>query len=180
MLDVHILVSHDTRPEWLAQCIGSVRIAAALADFPIDVHEVPAVIGHIGVGRTAGYKLGSHPYVTCVDDDDYLLSHAFSQMTDAIKSGFQAIFTPEFTLQNGHMRTGLKRHHLVAYRRRDALINHDLWPSCGDLAQINSIGADAIDLECPAYVHRLYTSKARVMRRSRPDELEMARAKHLA
>jgi hypothetical protein len=174
MLDCHIIVSHDTRPEWVSQCIGSVRIAAEHAGFPVNIHQVPGIPGHIGKARSAGYALGDHPYVTCVDDDDCVLPHAFSQMANALRSGVSAVCTPEQTLQNGHLSPGAPRHHLIAYRR-ELLIDHTQWPSCGDVAQMHVIGADAVDMPSPAYVHRLYMdSKARVMRRANLDELRSA------
>lgn len=174
MLDCHIIVSHDTPSEWVEECLESVSDAAAQAGFPVYVRIVDGVPGHIGRARAAGYALGDQPYVTCVDDDDYVLAHAFAQMADALRAGVSAVCTPEQTLQNGHLREGAKRHHLIAYQR-SLLIDHASWPCCGDVAQMHAIGADAIELAAPAYVHRLYMdSKARVMRRTRLDELERA------
>lgn len=175
MLDVHIIVSHNTPPHWQNQCRGSVRIAAGMAGFTVVLHEVQGIIGHIGKARAAGYALGTQPYATCVDDDDYVLPHAFLQMAQALRSGASAVCTPEYALQNGHFGNGRARHHLIAYRR-DILIDHTQWPCCGDVAQMQRIGPDAVDLPERAYVHRLYsTSKARVMRRANPEELERAR-----
>ncbi|MDE2255924.1 MAG: hypothetical protein KGL42_16875 [Betaproteobacteria bacterium] len=175
MLDVHILIHPATPRDWVTQCLDSVYEAADRAGFPVDVHQLPAVIGHIGQGRAQGYALGVQPYVTCVDDDDYVLPQAFAQMRDALEAGASAVCTPEQTLQNGYIRPGHTRHHLIAYRRGD-IIDHTQWPCCGDVAQMNTIGPDAVDLAEPAYVHRLYMdSKARVMRRIRVAELELAR-----
>lgn len=174
MLDVHILIHPATPRDWVTQCLDSVYEATDRAGFPVVVHTLPAVIGHIGQGRAKGYALGMHPYVTCVDDDDYVLPHAFAQMRGALESGARAVCTPEQTLQSGCIRAGRQRHHLIAYRRSD-IIDHTRWPCCGDVAQIHGI-TDAVDLPEPAYVHRLYLhSKARVMRRSRLMELELAR-----
>ena len=175
MLDCHIIVSHDTPIDWVEQCLESVSDAASRAGYPVYCHVIEGIPGHIGKARAAGYALGEQPYVTCVDDDDYVLPHAFAQMADALRAGVSAVCTPEQTLQNGHFRDGAKRHHLIAFRRL-LLIDHASWPCCGDVAQVLAIGRDAIDLTDSAYVHRLYMdSKARVMRRSRLDELERAR-----
>jgi hypothetical protein len=175
MLDVHV-IECAAKPEWFAQCIASIKCAIDQATFLVVLHVVQGDVGHIGSGRARGYAMGEQPYVTCADDDDYVLPNAFQAMHDALRSKPEAIFTPEMTLQNGHLRQGSPRHHLAAYRR-DKLIDHSRWPSCGDLAQINSIKSNAIDLPEPNYVHRLYVdSKARVLRRTRHEELELARA----
>jgi hypothetical protein len=177
MLDCHIIVSADTPREWVTQCLDSVFEARDRAGYPVTVRVVDGVPGHIGKARAAGYALGTEPYVTFVDDDDYVLPDAFAQMADALRSGAPAICTPEVTMQNGQFRPGHARHHLIAYRR-DVLIDHAQWPCCGDVAQLAAIAdADVIDLPSPQYVHRIYgASKARAMRRANPDELEMARA----
>jgi len=177
MIDVHILIHPETPRDWVTQCLDSVQGAVDCAGFPVAVHTLSAVIGHIGQGRAKGYALGVHPYVTCVDDDDYVFSHAFVQMRDALERGVSAVCTPELIDRNGWNRNelGRSRHHLIAYRR-DLIIDHTQWPCCGDVAQMQRIGVDAVDLPEPAYMWRVYTdSKARVMRRARPDELEHAR-----
>lgn len=176
MIDCHIIIANDTPETWLAQCLDSVQGAIERAGYPVELHLVPFVPWHIGQARAAGYARGSYPYVTCVDDDDYLLPHAFEQMRESLLAGVAAACTPEFTLQNGHLRPGAPRHHLVAIRR-EWIIDHTQWKCCGDVAQLSAIEACAVDLPSAAYVHRLYgTSKARVMRRANPSELELARA----
>jgi hypothetical protein len=176
MLDCHIIVSADTPRAWVTQCLDSVFEARDRAGYPVTVRIVDGVPGHIGKARAAGYALGTEPYVTCVDDDDYMLPDAFAQMIDALRTGAPAICTPELTLQNGQLRPGHPRHHLAVYRR-SVLIDHTQWPCCGDVAQLAAIPpAEVIDLPSPQYVHRIYgASKARAMRRANPSELERAR-----
>lgn len=181
MLDVHILIHPETRKDWVSQCLDSVYAAADRAGYPAAVHpirivdECPQALGHIGRGRAYGYGLGEHPYVTCVDDDDYVLPGAFAQMHDALAAGASAVCTPEQRLQNGCITPGPARHHLIAYRRSD-IIDHAQWSCCGDVAQMQAIPDDAIDLPESMYVHRIYMdSRARVMRRYRQDELRVAR-----
>jgi hypothetical protein len=177
MLDVHILTLPTSNSDWFNQCVESVMDAADLAGFPVDVHVVPGFLGHIGKGRAEAYALGRNAYVTCVDDDDYVLPNAFLQMQNALRAGrASAISTPERVCRNGHMDDGKQRHHLIAYRR-DMLIDHASWPCCGDVAQIVSIPDDGwLDLPVPMYVHRVYESSARLMRRERQDELSRALA----
>ncbi len=175
MIDVHVIVSSDTRRDWVEQCLESISDAAAQAGFPVYVRTVDGVPGHIGCARAAGYALGDQPYVTFVDDDDYVLPHAFAQMRGALRRGVPAVCTPELILQNGHLGVGAPRHHLIAYRR-DLIVDHDAWTCCGDVAQMSVITDDAVHLLSPAYVHRLYMdSKARVLRRNNLDELRQAR-----
>jgi hypothetical protein len=175
MLDVHVLVSRDTPQPWVSQCISSVRVAARLAPFPVDVHIVQGSPGHIGCGRTVGYALGSHPRVTCVDDDDIVLPEAFCAMAGALAGWHRAISVRELEMRNDAFRVGGNRHHLSVYRRED-IIDHAGWANCGDVAQTWSIpDADWHDLPDIAYIHRVYeTSKARLMRRADPTELRRA------
>jgi hypothetical protein len=175
MLDVHILTLPTSNREWFDQCVDSVMNAADRAGFPVDVHIVSGVLGHIGKGRAEGYALGHHPYVTFVDDDDFIICNAFIQMRNALRLGRAlAISTPEKVLRNGCTEEGKQRHHLIAYQRK-MVIDHTAWPCCGDVAQAASIPAEGwIDLPVPMYVHRVYESRARLMRREAQDELNQA------
>lgn len=176
MLDVHVLLSPDTRADWQRECLTSVHEAIKNAGYPVDIHEVAGVPGHIGRARAAGYALGVHPYVTYVDCDDYLLPHAFASLADDLATGPDAIFPAETTLQNGKFRDGPQRHHLCVYRRAQ-LIDHSAWVVCGDLAQMMAAGraARVLDVAGRAYVHRLYQSGGRALRRQHHDELRRAR-----
>jgi hypothetical protein len=180
MLDVHIIVSDQSRKDWVDQCLESVCEAMVNASFDVDLHIVSGTKGHIGKGRSEGYSLGTQPYATCVDDDDYVLPYAFENMARHFDGKPSAICTPEFHLQNEKFTQGSRRHHLIAYRR-DVLIDHSRWVCCGDVAQIGCMGSDVIDLPAPGYVHRLYLeSSARVLRRDHQDELRKARGQLLA
>lgn len=174
MLDVHILL-HHSQPDWLEECRRSINAAVEAAGYPVAVHWLEGKDGHIGQGRAKGYALGIHPYVTCVDDDDYLLPCAFRNLREGIEGNHVAISTLELRLQNACFTKGRQRHHLIAYRRA-SLIDHAAWPSCGDVAQIESIRPDDwFDVERPGYVHRLYShSAARRLRKENPGELTKA------
>ena len=175
MLDVHVIVG-TARVEWLAQCLSSVVHAMAIAPFPMALHVVPGEAGHIGRGRARGYAAGTFPYVTFVDDDDYVLPGAFAQMAEAFRQQPSAICTPELVEVNGNpLIRGGTRHHLTAIRRKD-VIDHAAWAACGDVAQAMAIPGDAVELTEPGYVHRVYAdSPARVLRRHHPGELKVAR-----
>jgi hypothetical protein len=158
------------------ECIESVYAACDHAGFPVAVHIIPGINGHIGEARAAGYRLGNHPYATYVDDDDWVMTNAFEQMIKAIWSGVPAIFSPEKTIQNGQIRSGEDHHHLIAYRR-DVLIDHTPFVVCGDLKQMKhaEMYPGTVTLQVPTYIHRLYQSAGRVLRRQHHDELRACR-----
>jgi glycosyltransferase involved in cell wall biosynthesis len=175
MLDVHIAMVQSTPPEWLQQCVGSVLEAARRSPFRVNVHLVQGVPGRIGDARAVGYAQGSEPYVTYVDDDDYILPEAFEKMDSAIRRYPEALFMAESQLQNGRLSNGPQRHHLCVYRR-NLIIDHTRWIVCGDLAQMTAV-ADKFSIDVPdrVYVHRLYQSGGRRLRREHHDELRTAR-----
>lgn len=175
MLDVHILISKDTRPDWVSQCLSSVREAIEKADYHIEMHVLPGVPGHIGKGRAKAYALGSGRWKTYVDDDDYVLPNAFVDLGKYLDKDVAAIFTCEQTEQNGKIHTFVTpEHHLQVYR--DDLVHgydhhlpsmSDVW--CRELAKKDPRGFLSVD--DVTYVHRVYyDSKARVMRRANPQE----------
>jgi hypothetical protein len=74
--DTHVLAARGN-VEWLRQTLDS------LAGEPTQVHLIEDYSpGSIGVGRARGFSLGSAPYVSLVDDDDYLLPGAMAQCID--------------------------------------------------------------------------------------------------
>jgi hypothetical protein len=175
MIDVHIILRTDTPLAWRQQCLESASKAAVMAGYPVFIHPVDAVAGHIGQARANGYAQGSQSFVTYVDDDDYLLPNAFAVLNDALASTPDAIFPAELALQNGQFCDGPQRHHLAVYRR-DQLIDHTAWVVCGDLAQMTAASkGTCIDVPERVYVHRLYQSPGRALRREHHEELRRAR-----
>ena len=177
-LDLHVLVRKDTPKDWLRQCFTSIHDAVANAPFPVHVHRLPAVPGHIGRARAAGYAQGTAPYVTYVDDDDYLLPDAFTKIASALAEQPDVVFPHEQVLQNGKFCTGHVRHHLPIYRR-DLIIDHTQWGWWGDVAQIRAIERQpelkVIEVHEPVYVYRLYRkTHTAAMKAAYPDELERA------
>lgn len=176
MLDVHVLVMHYTPTEEVDRCVDSITHAASLCAFPVRLCLLNGVVGHIGRGRATGYALGHQLYVTYVDDDDEVMPLAFAQMEDALKQRVAAVFTPELQQQNGQRSKGPSHHHLIAIRR-DKLIDHQPWVVCGDLAQMAALERDlnTVDMPMAGYVHHLYQSRGRALRRDHHDELRKAR-----
>jgi hypothetical protein len=174
MLDVHVLL-HNSNAEWEAQCRSSIEAAVCRAPFPVSVYYLDGEPGHIGRGRALGYAKGVNAFVTYVDNDDYVRPGAFAQLDAALKNNPDAVFPREVTLQNGQICDGEQRHHLAIYRR-DQIIDHTQWVVCGDLAQVNAMnGKNVIEIDDTLYVHRLYQSAGRSLRRTHHDELRCAR-----
>lgn len=172
MIDLHVLL-FSANYEWQTACLQSIREAVSFSPFPVKVRVFEGVPGHIGEGRSRAYSVGIQPYVTYVDDDDYLLPDAFANMAEAFTDSPSAVFTSELTLQNGNLSAGLQRHHLAVYRR-DQLINHCDYTVCGDMAQLTAVQGTIRDIEAPGYVHRLYISEGRKLRRQHPEEWRAA------
>lgn len=179
MLDVHVLTGSAPK-SWLDQCLASIFEARSKAPFRVDVHVLAGEVGHIGRGRAAGYAMGTQPYVTFVDDDDYLMPEAFSCMAEALSKSPRAIFTREMCLQNGILGKTDRRHHLAVYRREDvSTFDFEAWPAYDAMALrtfVEDKGGEIIDLPDAVYVYRLYgNSKARQIQRQYPDLLRLAR-----
>ncbi len=176
-LDVHVLTMPDTRSEWVAQRRESIFAAVEQSGYPVVVREVDGEVGHIGRGRKRGYALGELPYVTYVDADDYLLPGAFAALRAGLDAGADAVCPGETVLQGGYLLRRPKRHHLIAYRREIAnQFPHADWQVCGDLALTGLLKAMAgvVDVSDYSYVHRLYESPGRLLRRQHQDELKRA------
>lgn len=132
MLDVHILSIADRKGRQFSRCLDSVERAAKAAPFPVGVHVIDNQSeGHIGLGRQAGYAMGTGKYVTNVDDDDWVEERAFSILAPAMEMNAPAIYTSfhkhapwGYSVQRG-------KKVLLRVFRRDILEGFDfsLWPS---------------------------------------------------
>lgn len=158
MLDCHIIVSPFTPRSWVSQCLRSVYVAMERAGYPVCLHMAPFFPEHIGQSRAAGYAMGSHPYVTCVDDDDWLEPNAFACLAEAMAAGVPAIYTRDFQHQNGHQRETNLRQHLRVFRR-DVVTSFDFspWPALDSsalIAHADGFG-HAVELEDRVYHYRV-------------------------
>lgn len=172
-IDVHVLISPDTSRVWVQQCLDSIAQAQVRSPIPVHLFTVAGPVGHIGMGRWHGYGLGSAPYVTYVDDDDYLEPEAFELIAQALRLGPDAVFPKERVWLNGKACAGLQRHHLPVYRRCH-IIDHRPYPSAGDVAQMEYVrNLQIAEIEQVLYNHRIYAdSKARNLRRRYRNELQ--------
>lgn len=179
-LDIHILMSKDTPEEWHRQCLTSISEAVKHATYPVEVHLVAGVPGHIGKARQAGYAQGNAEWKVYVDDDDYLLPNACIALAPHLDKDVAAILPRERPLQNGQMHGfTLARHHFQVYRADvPQAFDHTQWPSFGDVAMLHEALRDprgVLDIEDEVYIHRVYLkSKARTMRRTHRWEIQKA------
>lgn len=163
-LDVHIAVSADTPPAWVSQCFRSVHAAASAAGYPVVVHCIEGVPGHIGRARAAGFECGEHAHCTFVDDDDYVAPEAFAALAPALHLNPRLAFTSEVLLQNDRTAGIARMHHLALVRREDATA-HDwhAYPTGGEAELYAGLGEPLL-IDAPVYFHRLYRSKGRALR----------------
>lgn len=177
MIDLHVLVSADTPERWVDHALDTAMKAATRAPVPVFLYVLDGIPGHIGRARAKGYAMGSSPYATFLDDDDWLDVDAFAGIDAALASSPPAVLCRETLWQNGIGKPGGAGHHLTVVRR-DELIQHAEWPCCGDVVQNMKALRDprSVRLDGYRYHHRLYpSSKARLMRHANPAELEAAR-----
>lgn len=177
MLDVHILTLPNSRQGWLRQCVASAKAAAAKADYPVHIHVVAGIDGHLGKARAKGYSYGSAPWKCYIDDDDYVLPEAFVVLGDHLDKDLAAVFPREYVEQNGKRHGGTTgRHHLWPVRSDLALsFEHDKWPSMPDEMLRRHAASDprgVLDIDDVLYVHRVYTAqRCRALRKQNRAEV---------
>lgn len=172
-VDAHVLISKSTPKEWVDRCLESIHMAARFASFKVNVFTLSGVEGHIGQGRAQGYALGCSPYVTYIDDDDYLVEEAFHDVAPALVESPDAVFPGEYIIHGSKITKCLRRHHLPFYRR-EHLIDHSLWRVSGDPRQIYALGdKNIIEVKIPLYCYRIYHhSPASRVTQEHPEEWE--------
>ncbi len=181
MIDVHVL-TFQSDPMRLEQCLGSIGIAIRHAPFPVSLHVVPGPPGHIGRERARAYALGSYPYVTCVDDDDWLDASAFASLAEALATQPKAVYTKAWGWQNGKRVANDLRQHLRVFRRDiPASMDFEPWAACDSTALIahadQQPGHDAY-VENRVYHYRI-DPDSRARRLLRSDRALMQRASAL-
>lgn len=186
-LDVHVLLSDTTHKPWQEQCLQSLEVARQAAGFPIAVHLTRGVPGHVGIARYQGYRMGSAPYVTNVDDDDYITIDAFALLKEGLLADRDAIFPQELmtycsikgdSVNESPLEKGRQRHSMKVFKRQH-LIDHRPWIWASDAAQMTYLGTlpSIIDIAQPSYIWRVYkTSNSMPLRLKYPLELKSARA----
>lgn len=160
MLDVIIIKSVDTPGLFVDACLASVNAAKTLAPFPVNVIVVPGVPGHIGQAMINGLALTSSTYVCWVDDDDYLLPHAFTAIAASLFLSPPAVCAREIELYaNGNFKPCTVRHHLTIYKTL-WVKQQDLTPfrATPNVALLKRLPLGTIDLQQWLYVRRIRLS----------------------
>lgn len=179
MLDVHVLVMDYTPKEWVAQCRASLEAAAACAGFPVYLHFLPGIYGHLGQARRAGYSRGAAEYVTHVDDDDYVLPGAFVSLLPHMRAGATAITTGEtIELEDGSTRAIPDRKHHLAVFRRDYIDTLTLEAFKHFPDQYALSECQPVHIPETNYVHRVREGSG--SRRARRSDLASANAERRA
>jgi len=83
MIDLHIL-HHvpSTTPDWWKACIQSAQAAEAMG--LCALHIIEATGTSIGANRAAAFRLGQHPLVAYLDNDDVLIPEGIPAMLAAL------------------------------------------------------------------------------------------------
>lgn len=119
-LDVHVLTLPGLPDEWIEQRRESLAAAVAQAGYPVAVHEIEGIDGHLGRSRAIGYAAGTYPYVTHVDHDDYVAPDAFAVLREQMEAGVDCITTGEtWVFDDGRPDYDRPQidHHLAVFRR---------------------------------------------------------------
>jgi hypothetical protein len=184
LLDVHVLLSPATLPAWREQCMTSIEAAQKQAGFEVAVHVLPGVPNHIGFARHQAYRKGNAPYVTNVDDDDFIDANTFALMKEGLFNSADALFPLERILPitfskngviEGTSKPGRQRHSMKTFQRRH-LLDHHQWRWAGDIAQLAYLQTRSALVDLPmCYTWRHYpTSNSMPVRMRWPEELSRA------
>ena len=180
VIDVHVL-TYDADRLKLELCLDSITHAITYAGIPVSLHVVPGPKGHIGNERARAYGLGNHPYVTCVDDDDWIEASAFSVIGEALQCRPKAVYTKAWGWQNGKRLENNLRQHLRVFRRQDvSAFDFSTWAACDSsalMAYIDTLPGETMYLNDRVYHYRIDpNSRARRILRSDRDLIQRADA----
>lgn len=157
-LDIHVLVHPRTPKAWVGRCLATVQEAQRRASMPTALFVLPAVEGHIGRGRMAGYAQGEHRYVTSVDDDDWVDPDAFSVLKEAMAGSPAGITTGYMVEIPGRQPAVAQARDNLRVFRRDVALSSGLedWPVYDSWQAMHHADTkgQVIELTHPVYHHR--------------------------
>lgn len=129
LIDVHIAHLPHENLEWWEQCQQS------LTGEPVNIYNIDGIKGNIKQTRYEGFLLGSAPYVSFVDPDDYVLSGGFAKCLETIQATDDktcAVYTTSKHLYGNQLTNGKtyvpwskyvlsdprRIHQLIVYKRK--------------------------------------------------------------
>lgn len=115
--------------------------------------------------------MGTSPYVTYVDDDDYILPEAFQKIAPHLEARPDAVCPSEYIFIRNSLLPRFHRHHLIVFKR-EHLIDHTPWFHASDAHQNVALSdKNVIDLDDLVYVWRgLRASPAKALAKDHPGE----------
>ena len=154
MIDVHLLTLPEDRQDWFDQCIRS------LQGQPITLHVLAGIRGHIGRARDAGFSIGTNPYVSLVDPDDWVTPNGFVDCLSLLKAfpELDGAYTAEdqcyqdrqgWRIVRKDPQKGSRVHHLLVLKRsvyeryRDELL---LEPQYPERRMVSHMARDGVKL----------------------------------
>lgn len=172
MLDVIVTVSDSTPSAWVKQSIASVHEAINQCKFPVTFHRVPGVPGNIGTAMKNGLAECSNPWVSWVDDDDWVTPDAFTCLEKHFGTDADAICAREVhVLANGRTRKVDRRHHLTAYRRSAILgVDLDQYPAHPN-TMLMTVTPNVVHEMSWVYMYRIRRSPGLTLR-GKPNQAE--------
>ena len=159
----------------MSEAIASVKAAQEVAPFPTDLHVLDADTTSIGKGRMAGYAKGNHPFVTSVDDDDWVLPNAFYMLRDALKQNPVGVTTGSYLCLPGQTQLleASTRDNLRVFRRDVALSSGlEDWPVYDSWVAMHHADTqgEVIEVDVPVYYQRAgyMSNNAKLLEKVRP------------
>lgn len=151
-LDIHILVHPVTPDDWVVNAIQSVKNAMANTKYQTSLHILDADVTSIGKGRMLGYAHGRQPFVTSVDDDDWVDEDAFAILKDAMLEKPAGIVTDSVIEPTGELAH--RREALRVFRRDVAMSSRlEEWPIFDSLAILRHARTVGEVIEIPNAVY---------------------------
>lgn len=144
MIDCHIILSKSTPEHLRDRAVESATLAVAMAGFSVELHLVAGGKG-LGIHRAKGYRLGTAPYVTYIDDDDFVERDHFSQLRPLIDSGVPTIGVRQKLIWNREVPalppSSVPDDHYTPVFKREFLIDHSHYLVAGDVHQRKTLEA---------------------------------------
>lgn len=117
-IDVHVLTHEGTRQDWLEQCLESLRVE------PVNTTVIDNTGLGVGAGRSRGYAIGTAPFVSYVDSDDYVLPGCFDACLVGLSTHRAVVTMERVEYEDGRAFPFPKPGHSVAVYRREDVMPH--------------------------------------------------------